>query len=187
MCRFSFSTWFTNQSKFLSFYITNFMIVLFCLCERRVKLMKEYDVNLELGSTDDIKTVMGKIVLIAWLFVTGIVYSCYTANLSAILTAPRLEPTLNDIDSVLASKVNIGYQKGSYAEKYLKNQFKIDEQRLIALNTESEYYNALSNGEVGAIIDQRPYMQSLVANHCSNLTFAGQTFTTQNWGFVSDF
>jgi ionotropic glutamate receptor len=129
---------------------------------------------------------MGRIVVIAWLFVTGILYSCYTANLSAILTAPRLQPTLNDIDSVVASQVNIGYQKGSYAQKYLTEQFRIDEHRLKPLNTEDDYYKALFSGEVGAIIDERPYMQSLVANHCNNLTFAGQTFTTQNWGFVSD-
>jgi ionotropic glutamate receptor len=133
-----------------------------------------------------IKTVMGRIVLIAWLFVTGILYSCYTANLSAILTAPRLQPTLNDIHSVVASRVNIGFQNGSYAEKYLREYFRIDEQRLKPLNREAEYYKALFRGEVGAIIGERHYMQSLVAKHCNKLTFAGQMFTSQNWGFAFD-
>lgn len=135
---------------------------------------------------NDIKTAMGRIVVIAWLFVTGTLYSCYTANLSAILTVPRLEPTLSDIHTVVASKVNIGFQNGSYAEQYLKEVFRLDERRLKPLNNEGQYYNAFSRGEVGAIIDERQYMQSLVAKHCDKLTFAGLTFTTQNWGFAFD-
>jgi ionotropic glutamate receptor len=133
---------------------------------------------------NDIKTVMGRIVFIAWLFVGGTLYSCYTANLSAILTAPRLEPTLNDIQSVVNSGVKIGIQKGSFADNYLNQYFHIDEYRLKLLNTEDEYFNALFNGKVDALIDERPYMESLAANHCCKLTFAGKTFTTQNWGFA---
>ena len=50
-----------------------------------------------------------------------------------------------------------------------------------------DFYDSLSRGDVGAIVDERPYMESLVAKHCNRLAFAGQTFTIQNWGFVSDY
>jgi len=130
---------------------------------------------------------MGSIVVVVWLFIIGILYSCYTANLSAILTAPRLEPTLNDVNSVVARQdIKIGYPRGSYVENYLTGSFRIDKRRLIPLNTEADFYKALFSGEVGAIIEERPYMQSLVAKHCNTLTFVGQTFITKNWGFVSD-
>lgn len=142
------------------------------------------------NQTDDIKTVLGRLVVIAWLFVAGTLYSCYTANLSAILAAPRLEPAFNDINSVLArNDIKIGFQKGSFAEKYLTDladTSRIDQSRLKPLNTKDEYYTSLSNGEVGAIIDEQPYMLSVMNNHCNNIIFLGQTFTTNNWGFAFD-
>jgi ionotropic glutamate receptor len=129
---------------------------------------------------------MGRIVLVAWFFVIGILQSCYTANLSAILTAPRLEPTLNDISSVVASNLRIGYHWQSQVEDGFVEHYGVSKHRLVPLRKD-EYYNALSRGHVGAIVDERPYMQSLVAKHCNRLAFAGQTFTIQNWGFVCDY
>ena len=44
------------------------------------------------------------------------------------------------------------------------------------------------NGNIGgvdAIIDGRPYMESLVATYCSEIALVGQPLTTLNWGFVS--
>jgi len=135
---------------------------------------------------DDIRTVMGRIVLVACFFVIGILQSCYTANLSAILTAPRLEPTLNDISSVAASKLRVGYQMGSAVADALVEYYGVAMRRRVPLLEEADYYNALSRGDVGAIVDERPYMESLVAKHCNRLAFAGQTFTIQNWGFAFD-
>jgi len=131
---------------------------------------------------------MGRTVGVACLVVTGILYSCYTANLSAILTASRLEPTLNDIHAVMARQdIKIGYWNNSFIGDFLTNDLRIKEHRLINLTTEDDYYEDLSRGGVDAVIDERPYMQSLVANYCSELAFAGQPFTTLNWGFVSAF
>jgi len=131
---------------------------------------------------------MGRTVGVACLVVTGILYSCYTANLSAILTAPPLEPSLNDIRSVVARQdIKIAYWNNSFMGDFLRNDLKIIEQRLINLATEADYYKSLSSGGEVAVIDERPYMQSLVANYCSSLAFAGQPFTTLNWGFVSAF
>lgn len=134
---------------------------------------------------DDIRTAMGRIVLVAWFFVLGILQSCYTANLSAILTAPRLEPTLNDINSVVASNLRIGYQMGSAVADGFVEYYGVSKQRRVPLPF-TDYYKALSRGDVGAIVDERPYMESLVAKHCDRLAFAGQTFTIQNWGFAFD-
>ena len=83
---------------------------------------------------------MGRTVGVACLVVTGILYSCYTANLSAILTAPRLEPSLNDIRSVVARQdIKIAYWNNSFMGDFLRNDLKIIEQRLINLTTEDDY------------------------------------------------
>jgi len=128
---------------------------------------------------------MGRMVVVACLVVAGILYSCYTANLSAILTAPRLEPTLNDIHSVVSRQdIKIGYWS-KFMGDFFRNDLRIIEHRLINLTKEADYYKELSRGVVDVVIDERPYMQSLVANYCTELAFAGQPFTTLNWGFVS--
>lgn len=128
---------------------------------------------------------MGRTVVVTCLVVTGILYSCYTANLSAILTAPRLEPTLNDINSVVAAgNVRIGYWNNSFTGDFLRRDLGIAEHRLIPLYNKSDYHNDLSSRRVDSVIDERPYMQSLVGNYCRELTIAGQPFTTLNWGFA---
>jgi len=51
---------------------------------------------------------------------------------------------------------------------------------------ESDWIKMNGNiGGVDAIIDERPYMESLTATHCSEITLVGQLLTTLNWGFVS--
>ena len=128
---------------------------------------------------------MGRTVIVICLVVTGVLYSCYTANLSAILTAPRLKPTLNDFHSVVASNARIGYWNNSFVRDFLIRDLGIAKNRLIPLYNNSDYYNDLLSRRVDSVIDERPYMQSLVANYCRELTIAGQPLTTLNWAFVS--
>eukprot|EP00253_Pinus_taeda_P012034 PITA_12034 len=137
------------------------------------------------SNQDDIRTVLGRIVLFAWFIVIGILQSCYTANLSAILTAPRLEPTLKDITSVVASNVKIGYDSEAVGTEGFAEYYGVSKQRLVPI-VRGSYYEAISRGDVGAIVHERPYMESFVAKHCDRLAFAGQTFTIQNWAFAFD-
>lgn len=127
---------------------------------------------------EDTRSVMGRTVVVACLLVTGILYSCYTANLSAILTASQLEPSLKVI--------KIGYWDNSYLRQFLAKEFENSEKRLITLTTQADYYEHMSRGVVDAIIDERPYMQSLVANHCSELALFDHPFINLNWGFAFD-
>lgn len=143
-----------------------------------------YSFSIWFPNQEDARSAMGRTVVVACLAVTGILYSCYTANLSAILTAPRLEPTLTDINSVVASNVRIGYWNDSFIGDFLRRDLRIPEHRLIPLYIKSDYYNDLSSRRVDSVIDERPYMQSLVGNYCRELTIAGQPFTTLNWGFA---
>jgi ionotropic glutamate receptor len=55
-------------------------------------------------------SMLGRAVLIIWLFVVLSIKSSYTANLSAILIAQHLSPTIQRIDSLVRSNSPIGYQ-----------------------------------------------------------------------------
>lgn len=124
--------------------------------------------------------------MVAGLFAFRILQSCYIENLSAILMTTRLEPTLDDMSTVVASSVRISYHTRSPFADLLQEYYGISKHRLVPL-TKAGYYNALTRGHVGVVVDGRPYMESLMAKHCSRLAIAGQTFSALNWGYVSDY
>ena len=59
----------------------------------------------------NIVSVLGRFVLIMWLFVVLIVTSSYTASLTSILTVQQLSFSIKGLDSLIASSDPIGYYK----------------------------------------------------------------------------
>ncbi|KAI5062617.1 hypothetical protein GOP47_0023156 [Adiantum capillus-veneris] len=133
------------------------------------------------------RSTCGKLVIIIWLFVVLIITSSYTANLTSILTVQKLIPAIQGITSLQASNVPVGYQTGSYVKDYLIS-INIAKERLVPLSTMAEYEKALKQGPEGggvaAIVDEVPYMQVFLSQHC-DFTIAGREFTKGGWGFVS--
>ena len=137
---------------------------------------------------ENVKSTLGRAVLVIWLFVVLIITSSYTASLTSILTVEQLSPTIRGISGLIASDVPIGYQRGSFVEDYLL-QLNVAKGRLVPLDTLTSYDQALkkgpSNGGVGAIVDELPYVQLLLSSECAAFAIAGQEFTKSGWGFVS--
>ncbi|XP_073118661.1 glutamate receptor 3.2 isoform X2 [Henckelia pumila] len=119
---------------------------------------------------------LGRMVLIIWLFVVLIITSSYTASLTSILTVQQLAPSIRGIESLITSNDRIGFQVGSFAEDYLKEEINIAKSRLVPLGSPEEYADALKNGSVSAIVDERPYMELFLSNHCK-FQVVGQEFT----------
>uniref|UniRef100_A0A7N1A2Y3 Ionotropic glutamate receptor C-terminal domain-containing protein n=1 Tax=Kalanchoe fedtschenkoi TaxID=63787 RepID=A0A7N1A2Y3_KALFE len=130
---------------------------------------------------------MGRILLIIWLFVVLIVTSSYTASLTSILTAQQLYSPLKGIESLVASGDPIGYQQGSFSRDYLIEELKIQESRLVPLNSPEAYEKALedgpSKGGVAAFVDESAYMELFLSTRC-HLSIVGQGFTKNGWGFA---
>ncbi|XP_002963727.2 glutamate receptor 3.3 [Selaginella moellendorffii] len=135
---------------------------------------------------EDVKSTLGRAVLIIWLFVVLIINSSYTASLTSILTVQQLMPTIQNIAGLVASNVPIGYQAGSFVEEYLL-QLNVPRDRLVPLDSLSAYTAALQKGPksggVGAIVDELPYVQLFLSSEC-DFTIAGQQFTKSGWGFA---
>uniref|UniRef100_A0A6N2L647 Ionotropic glutamate receptor C-terminal domain-containing protein n=1 Tax=Salix viminalis TaxID=40686 RepID=A0A6N2L647_SALVM len=125
---------------------------------------------------------LGRLVLIIWLFVVLIINSSYTASLTSILTVQQLSSTIKGIDSLITSNVQIGFQVGSFAENYLNEELGIAKTRLVALGKPEEYADALKNGTVAAVVDERPYVDLFLSEHCE-FSIIGQEFTRSGWGF----
>ncbi|KAG2706236.1 hypothetical protein I3760_05G095000 [Carya illinoinensis] len=119
---------------------------------------------------------LGRIVLIIWLFVVLIINSSYTASLTSILTAQQLSSPITGIDALVTSNEPIGFQVGSFAENYLTDELNIPKSRLVALGSPEECAVALERGTVAAVVDEQPYMELFLSDHC-RFSVRGQEFT----------
>ncbi|KAK8947896.1 Glutamate receptor 3.1 [Platanthera guangdongensis] len=130
---------------------------------------------------------LGRLVLLIWLFVVLIIQSSYTASLTSILTVRKLLSPITGIDSIVNSNDPVGYQVGSFAEKYLIEELKISRSRLKVLHNPEEYARALelgpNEGGVAAVVDERPYVQLFLSTKCK-FAIVGSEFTRSGWGFA---
>ena len=131
---------------------------------------------------------LGRFVLLIWLFVVLIINSSYTASLTSILTVQQIFSPIEGIESLISSKDPIGYQQGSFGRDYLVNELGIHESRLVSLKMPEDYAKALKDGPhrggVAAVVDERAYIELFLSTRCE-FSIVGQQFTKNGWGFVS--
>ncbi|TYG39424.1 hypothetical protein ES288_D12G015500v1 [Gossypium darwinii] len=126
---------------------------------------------------------LGRLVLIIWLFVVLIINSSYTASLTSFLTVQQLSSPIKGIDTLIGSNERIGFQVGSFTEGYLMEELNIPKSRLVPLGSPEEYALALERRNVAAVIDERPYVDLFLSEHCE-FSVRGQEFTKSGWGFA---
>ncbi|KAJ4980294.1 hypothetical protein NE237_031131 [Protea cynaroides] len=135
----------------------------------------------------EVLSVLGRMVMMVWLFSLMVIISSYKASLTSFLTVQQLSLPITGIESLIASRWRIGYQVGSFVGSYLKDSCKIPSSRLVSLGTPEEYERALrlgpSNGGVAAIVDELPYMELFLSKQ-TDFGIVGQTFSRNGWGFV---
>jgi ionotropic glutamate receptor len=142
-----------------------------------------------MSAGENTMSTLGRGVVLIWLFVVLIINSSYTASLTSILTVQQLSSSITGIDSLKASDEPIGFQVGSFAERYLTEDLGISKSRLVPLGSPEEYAKSLqlgpnNKGGVAAIIDERPYVEIFLSTQCT-YRIVGQEFTRSGWGFVS--
>ncbi|PHT41822.1 Glutamate receptor 3.3 [Capsicum baccatum] len=126
---------------------------------------------------------LGRIVLLIWLFVMLIITSSYTASLTSFLTVQQLSSSIKGIESLVTSNEAIGYQVGSFVENYLFEEVNIAKSRLVPLGSPEEYADALEQGRVAAVVDERPYVDLFLSTYCG-FQKVGPEFTKSGWGFA---
>ena len=137
-----------------------------------------------------IKKLHSKVVVVIWCFVVLVLVQSYTASLSSLLTAQRLQPSVTDPRQLLRNGDYIGYQNGSFVHAMLR-RLQFDERKIKVLSTLEEYAKALKagskNGGVSAIFDENPYLNSFIAQYGKEFQIVGPIDRTDGFGFVSSF
>ncbi|KAF3664570.1 putative glutamate receptor 2.8-like [Capsicum annuum] len=128
-----------------------------------------------------------RFVLIVWVFVVLVLTSNYTASLTSMLTAQKLQPTITNLNDLIKNGEYVGYQKGSFVEDVLKGM-QFDSSKFRSYSTLEEYNDALSrgskNGGVGAIVDELPYLRLFLNKYCRKYIMVGPTYKTAGFGFA---
>uniref|UniRef100_A0A0E0DY68 Ionotropic glutamate receptor C-terminal domain-containing protein n=1 Tax=Oryza meridionalis TaxID=40149 RepID=A0A0E0DY68_9ORYZ len=134
-----------------------------------------------------IQSIQSKIVVVIWCLVLMILVQSYTASLSSMLTAERLQPSVTDLKQLLANGDSVGYQNGSFVHSMLK-KLKFDDHKIKVYSTQEEYAKALrmgsKHGGVSAIFDEIPYLNSFCSKYGREFQMVGPIDRTSGFGFV---
>ena len=118
---------------------------------------------------EDAKTHLGRALTLFWLASVLIFTSSYPASLSSIIISQQQKiPTIRSFADLNNSHLRVGCQDGSFTIGYLQNILGISSERLVRLITQDNYTDALSSGNVAAIIDDSHYMNTFLTNKGCN-------------------
>ncbi|KAL6846530.1 hypothetical protein ACP4OV_023978 [Aristida adscensionis] len=133
-----------------------------------------------------LKQWLSKFALINLVLLVWLLEKLYSASLTSMMTVRQLQPTVVDLNQLIANGDYIGYQSGSFVKDLLKS-LNVDERRIRSYGTD-QYAEALRkgswNGGVAAIFDEIPYLKLFMSKHCSNHSVVGRVFKTGGFGFV---
>ncbi|CAN6214743.1 unnamed protein product [Urochloa humidicola] len=135
-----------------------------------------------------IRSPLSKLALVIWCFAVLILVQSYTANLSSMLTAKRLRPSVTGLDQLIKNGDYIGYQEGAFVQSFLRNKG-ANEHKLMPFKNQSEYAEALrkgsKNGGVSAIVDEIPYLSYFLSDKSNKEFEMGERlYKTPGLGFV---
>jgi len=134
-----------------------------------------------------IRRLPSKVLVVIWCFVVLTLVQSYTASLSSLLTAKRLQPSVTGPSQLLRNGDYVGYQNGSFVLAKLK-QLKFDERKIKVFSTPEEYAKALragsNNGGVSAIFDEIPYLNTFLMQYGSEFQIVGHIDSAAGFGFV---
>ncbi|XP_047326873.1 glutamate receptor 2.7-like isoform X2 [Impatiens glandulifera] len=137
--------------------------------------------SLFMAHREKIQSNYTRIVVVVWLFVGLLLTQSFTANLSAMLTVPRL--ISKDVTSLMRSNAKVGYDNNTLIKNFLTT-LDYKPENMVNLQTEEEYLNAFEKGEIEAAIFEIPYAKVFVNNYCNKFTITGSSYRFGGLGFA---
>ncbi|XP_004238151.2 glutamate receptor 2.9 isoform X1 [Solanum lycopersicum] len=138
---------------------------------------------LSFSQREVIRSNLSRLVLTTWLCVVVVVTACFTALLSSIMTVPRLEPSVVNVDYLLRTNAAVGCNNKSFIIKYLVNlQFKPE--NIKEISSINDYPNAFEKGEISAAFFVVPHAKVFLAKFCKGYTKSGPVYKLGGFGFV---
>ncbi|KAG5613088.1 hypothetical protein H5410_024369 [Solanum commersonii] len=113
----------------------------------------------EIITGEVIRSNLSRLVLTTWLCVVVIVTACFTALLSSIMTVPRLEPSVLNVDYLLRTNAAVGCNNKSFIIKYLV----FPKGSPLAVDISEAVLKVSQSGEIRQLEEQM-----LISSNCSS-------------------
>ncbi|KAL2498262.1 Glutamate receptor 2.7 [Abeliophyllum distichum] len=139
---------------------------------------------LSLAHRETIRSNLSRLVLVAWLCVVAAVAACFTAVLSSMLTVPKLQPSVLDVDYLLRINAPVGCNGNSFIVQYLINVLHFKAENIRKINSINDYPSAFDKGEILAAFYVAPHAKVFLAKYCKGYTMTGPIFKLGGFGFV---
>ncbi|CAK7350080.1 unnamed protein product [Dovyalis caffra] len=127
---------------------------------------------------------LSRMSMVVWLFVALVITQAYTANLSSMLTAQKLEPATPNVEALLNSNAVVGYCTGSYLQNYLVDVLRFKMQNIKNYTTLEDYAQAFENKEIAAVFLEVPVAKLFLARYCRRFVSTGPTYKVAGFGFA---
>ncbi|KAL1540417.1 glutamate receptor 2.9-like isoform X1 [Salvia divinorum] len=139
---------------------------------------------ISLSQRENIKNSTSKLVVTVWICVIFVVGASFTAVLSSMMTVPRLEPSVREIDFLRNSNAAVGCNSNSFICRYLISVLNFNPSNVKQVNSIDEYPRALDNGEIKAAFFVAPHAKVFLAKYCNGYVISGPSFKLGGFGFV---
>nr|XP_027063154.1 glutamate receptor 2.7-like [Coffea arabica] len=121
---------------------------------------------------------------LVWLFVALIISQSYTASLTRMLTVPRLEPKVANIDTLRNSNAVIGYSRKTFVKDYLLNVLHFNPNNIKNFSSFKECAEDLKNGRIAGAFLEVPTSKVFLAKYCKSFMTTGPTYKFGGYGYV---
>uniref|UniRef100_A0A453JN69 Glutamate receptor n=1 Tax=Aegilops tauschii subsp. strangulata TaxID=200361 RepID=A0A453JN69_AEGTS len=124
-----------------------------------------------------------RIVLRVWMVVLLVLAASYTASFASMLTVHKLSPTVNDVQELQKNGEYVGFHQGSYIEGLLV-EIGFDTSKLKSYATLEDFYSALSNGSIVAVVLDIPYIKLFLAKYNKGYAMVGPIYKSAGFAFA---
>ncbi|XP_073135352.1 glutamate receptor 2.7-like [Henckelia pumila] len=125
-----------------------------------------------------------RLVLAAWIALVVVVAASFTAVLSTLMTVPRIQPSILDVDYLLKTNAPVGCNGNSFIDRYLINALDFKPENIRKINSIDEYPNAFNHGDIKAAFFVAPHAKVFLAKYCQGYATAERSYKLGGFGFV---
>ncbi|KAL3655223.1 hypothetical protein CASFOL_001009 [Castilleja foliolosa] len=168
------------------------LLAIFCLSTGTIIWISEYaNGNEEFSNKsffeivkETIRSAESRLVLGAWKCVVFVVAASFTAVLSTMMTVPRLQPSIQEIDYLRDTNASVGCNGNSFICHYLINVLNFNPGNVRGINSINEYPLAFERGDIKAAFFVAPHAKVFLRKYCKGYIISGPSYTLGGFGFV---
>ncbi|KAJ1442429.1 Solute-binding protein family 3/N-terminal domain of MltF [Sesbania bispinosa] len=133
---------------------------------------------------DKLHSNLSRVAMVVWLFVALIITQTYTASLASMLTVERFEPTIDSLQQLKNSNAKVGYDQGSYLQRYLQDALDFSAENIKQFDSQHDYADALGRKEIAAAFLDAAEAKIFLTKYCKGFVQVGPTHKIGGYGFV---